>query len=153
MSKLRDELINDPLERGYANMTDAECAESLNTVNRTQYTAIGSDELLAWSGGGASDATSTKSRYERIEDAAANHASLEVKGACKAAVTLIDRDNTDLNLGLTDRAAMVDGLVAGGVLTSDEKDELVAMGTRLVSRAQELGIRKVLKGHVKKARV
>lgn len=31
---LHDELINDPLARGYAGMTDAQAAASLNTVNR-----------------------------------------------------------------------------------------------------------------------
>jgi hypothetical protein len=32
--KLRTELISDPLTRGYASMTDAQAAESLNTANR-----------------------------------------------------------------------------------------------------------------------
>lgn len=35
MSKLSDELTNDPLTLGYSTMTNLEVADSLNTVNRT----------------------------------------------------------------------------------------------------------------------
>jgi len=34
IAKLKAELTNDPLGRGYAGMTDAECAEDLNTAYR-----------------------------------------------------------------------------------------------------------------------
>lgn len=33
--KLKEELTNDPLPRGYSGMTDLEAADSLNVVNRT----------------------------------------------------------------------------------------------------------------------
>jgi len=149
-AKLRTELLSDPLGVGYSGMSDQECANSLNAQTRSKTVAISSAELLAWSGAGATE--TIKSRYERIEDAAADHVSLAVKGACKAAIKLIERDSTMLDLSLADREAMVDALVAGSVLTADEKAELVALGTESISRAQELGIGKVLPGYVMKAR-
>jgi len=151
-NKLATELADDPLERGYSGMTDVQAAGSLNTVNRDRVVAITSAELLAWSGGGANDGAVTPSRYERIETAAKEHTSLAVRGASKAAIQLIGRDGTTLNLALTDRMGMVDALVVGGVLTTDEKTALVALGTETITRAAELGIRRVLPGHVMKAR-
>ena len=54
---LKDELINDPLVRGYAAMTDEEAAADLNTVYRTRNrTSMTGDELFQqtdseeWSG-------------------------------------------------------------------------------------------------------
>jgi len=137
---LREEILNDPLGRGYADMTDAEIADSLNTKDRDRIVPLSSAALLAWSGGGADDDNNIASRYERIETAATEHASGAVRGACKAAIRLIDRDSTELDLSLPDRAAMVDALVAGGVLTADEKDGLYAMATQQISRAEELGL-------------
>ena len=48
MGLLQTELTTDPLARGYAGMTDAQAAASLNTVNRTlPRTTIGGNDLLA----------------------------------------------------------------------------------------------------------
>ena len=137
---LREEILNDPLGRGYSSMTDAEIADSLNEKNRTKVVPLSSAELLAWSGGGADDDNNIASRYERIEAAATSHASGAVRGACKAAIRLIERDSTVLDLTLPDRAAMVDALVAGNVLTETEKTELYTLATQQISRAEELGL-------------
>lgn len=46
IEKLRDELINDPLTRGYAAMTDAEVLSSLNVDDRTiAKSAISGEEM------------------------------------------------------------------------------------------------------------
>lgn len=138
--KLFAEITTDPLGRGYTGMTDQQIADSLNAVDRTRLNVLSSAELLAWSGAGADDASGVASRYERIETAASSHASGAVRGACKAAIRLIDRDATELDLSLPDRATMVAALVAGGVLTAAEQTELVAMATENISRATEIGI-------------
>jgi len=153
-SKLREELTTDPLERGYAAMSDAEAAADLNSEHRTRTVHISSAALLTWAGGGANDTTGVRSRYERIEANAdeSEQSSRAVRGACKAAVKMVERSDTYLDFANASHAAMVDGLVAGQVLTSDEKDELVAMGTETISRATELGIGRVLEGYVTKAR-
>lgn len=47
LTVLRNELLNDPLTRGYAGMTDAQAAASLNTANRTTTrTIIPSREII-----------------------------------------------------------------------------------------------------------
>ena len=53
---------------------------------------------------------------------------------------MIERDGTDLDLNLSDRAAMLDILVSAGVLDQSDKDDLYAMATRTISRAEELNI-------------
>jgi hypothetical protein len=154
LTTLATELTNDPLARGYSGMTAAQAAASLNTANRPSATTvlIPSAELLAWSGGGASDDPAVKCRYERIQEAAGSHASNVVRGACLAALGMIERDDTGLDLSKSDRVGMLDALVSGGVLTAGEKTEVVAMGTPLISRAQELGLGTIGDGHVKSAR-
>ena len=51
-----------------------------------------------------------------------------------------ERDGTDLDLNLPDRAAMLDTLVSSGILDQSDKDDLYTIATRTVSRAQELNI-------------
>ncbi len=47
MADLRDELLTDPLVRGYAGMTDQQAADDLNTVNRTRNrTEMTGDEVF-----------------------------------------------------------------------------------------------------------
>ena len=50
MTVLKDELLNDPLGRGYSSMSDLEVIQSLLEVNRSVLTSILSDDLLAWAG-------------------------------------------------------------------------------------------------------
>ncbi len=139
LQDLKDELTLDPLARNYAGMSDVEAADSLNAPNRTKLSPVVSSELLAWSGGGAVNG-SVKCRYERIQDAAAASADNTVRGACIAAMGMIERSDTSLDLSKSDRMAMLDALVAGGVLTAAEKTEIVALGTVVASRADELGL-------------
>lgn len=133
-------------------MSTEEITTSLNTKNRTRTRLLTSRELLAWSSIGAVDASGIKSRYERFEDGAANHASPTIRGICKAAVKLIERDTTELDLNLPDRQAMVTGLVSGGILTSNEEQELYDLGAESISRGQEIGVGHVKHGHVIMAR-
>lgn len=146
------EIENDPLAVGYQSMSTEEITTSLNTVNRTRLRLLNSRELLAWSSIGAIDASGVKSRYERFEDGAVNHSSAAIRGVCKAAVKLIERDTTELDLNLSDRQAMVGALVAGGVITSDEEQELYTLSTENISRGEELNLGHVKHGHVIMAR-
>lgn len=141
---LRDELVNDPLSRGYASMSDAEIAASLNVKDRAAQRPIPSAELLAWA---AADG-----RYDKINDAANNHASPAVRSLASAGRLMIQRDGTELNLAIADRAAMVAALVGADVLSADDKTSLEALAIQQTSRAAELGIGVVRAGHVKRAR-
>lgn len=148
---LRAELDNDPLTRGYSGMGDEAAANSLNAVTRTCYEPISSAELLAWSGNGATDG-SVPCRYERIQEAAATNASHSVRGAAIAALGMIERPDTSLDLNKPDRMLLLDALVAGGVLTAGEKTELLTMATVACSRAAELGLGNVTPSNVADAR-
>lgn len=150
IAALTSEIANDPLTIGYSSMTDQQVADSLNGLTRTRQTPISSAELLAWSGAGAD--ASTKCRYERIQEAAATHGTNAVRGAAVAALGMIERDGTSLDLSRSDRMAMLNAIVAGGVLTAGEKDELLALGAQSISRADELGLGIVGDGHVASAR-
>jgi len=152
IAAIKAEITIDPLTRGYAGMTDQQVVDSLLAQDRSRINPLSSAELLAWAAGGADDAQAIKSRYERIQESSTAHPSGAVRGACLAAMGLIQRDGTELDLNLPDRAALVGGLVAGGVLTVTEQAELTTLATETVSRAEELGLGVVRPGHVTLAR-
>ncbi len=149
---LKKEIETDPLGRGYSAMTPEQLAADLNTHYRQRLVPLSSAELLAWAAGGADDTKGRKCRYERIEDAASQHAKSAIRGIAKAAIKLIERDNTVLDLNLDDRKAMVAALVAAGVLTTEEENELHAKATQPISRAEELGLPAVFPAHVRRIR-
>ena len=137
--KLKTELATDPLARGYARMTDAEAAASLNATDtgRTRLVNIPSTELLAWAAGASSG---DRPRYLKLEEAAVAHASEQIRAIAKAAVKMIDRDATSLDLSKPDRAAMVGALVAGGVLSPADQISIYALAAEAISRKVELDI-------------
>lgn len=104
---------------------------------------LSSAELLAWAG--------RAGRLARIEQAAQS-GSGEPSSIAKAALRLISRDGTELDLNLPDRAGMLDALVAAGVLTAEEKADLCTLATQRISPAQAAGLGEVYEGHVTKAR-
>lgn len=80
---------------------------------------IPSSEMLSWA--------AASGRLDKLRSAASTHISQDVRSIANAAMTLIQRDNTSLDLSLPDRAAMVDALVAASVLTSDDRSSLYAL--------------------------
>ena len=142
---LKSEIDGDPLGRGYSGMDDAAVAVDINTDYRTKKEPISSAELLAWS---ASD-----SRLQNIKNAAENGATDDLKSLAQAAYLIVTRDGTTLDLNLADRVAMLDSLVAAGVLTADDRTSLDALATVSISRAEELAIGKVRAGDVIQARI
>ena len=64
----------------------------------------------------------------------------EMRSIAWASMKMIERDGTDLDLNLPDRAAMLDTLVSSGILDQSDKDDLYTIAIRTVSRAQELNI-------------
>jgi len=142
---LKSEIDSDPLGRGYSGMDDTAVAVDLNTAYRTKKEPISSAELLAWS---ASDA-----RLQNIKNAAENGATDDLKSLAQAAYLIVTRDGTTLDLNLADRLAMLDSLVAAGVLTADDRTSLDALATVSISRAEELAIGRVRAGDVIQARI
>ena len=131
--RLRDELLNEPLVRAYASMEEIEVIHSLIEVNRDVIFPIKSDDLLAWS--------AMNGRFMKIKNLAEDSGqSDEMRSIAWASMKMIERDGTDLDLNLPDRAAMLDTLVSSGILDQSDKDDLYTIATRTVSRAQELNI-------------
>ena len=142
---LKSEIDSDPLGRGYSGMDDTAVAVDVNTAYRTKKEPISSAELLAWS---ASDA-----RLQNIKNAAENGATDDLKSLAQAAYLIVTRDGTTLDLNLADRVAMLDSLVAAGVLTAAERTSLDSLATVSISRAEELSIGRVRAGDVIQARI
>ena len=135
---LRDELLNDPLNIGYLAMSDDECAASLNDPIRQVIGQATRTDFIRW---------------------AARHDSLNKLESDTGATKSISRAvlfmmQTDGVIDFTDPeiVAMMDALVTAGVFTQTEKDDLMALATKTVSRAQELGLPKVKTYHVTEAR-
>jgi len=141
---IKSEIDSDPLGRGYSGMDDTAVAVDLNTAYRTKKEPISSAELLAWS---ASDA-----RLQNIKNAAENGATDDLKSLAQAAYLIVTRDGTTLDLNLADRVAMLDSLVAAGVLTDADRTSLDALATVSISRAEELALGLVRAGTVQQAR-
>jgi len=142
---LKSEIDSDPLGRGYSGMDDTAVAVDINTAYRTKKDPISSAELLAWS---ASDA-----RLQNIKDAAENGATDDLKSLAQAAYLIVTRDGTTLDLNLADRVAMLDSLVAAGVLTAADRTSLDSLATVSISRAEELSVGRVRAGDVIQARI
>lgn len=142
---LKTEIQNDPLAKGYSSMSDQEIVDSINLKNRSKFVEISSQELLAWS--------ANNGRLAKIKNAINNGADDVVKSLAEAAYLLITRDDTSLDLNLTDRVAMLDALVSYAVLIPDDKTSLQALATVSISRAEELDIGLVRAGDVLQARL
>lgn len=140
LERLRDEIKNDPLGRGYAGMTDEEILNSLAAQNIQKYKPITSAELLAWS--------AMNLRQTKIEDAAISHPSPDIKNICKVAVKMLDRDSTEFDLNKTDRQMMLGALVQGGVLDASDSAALYTLATYYISRNEQLGLGEFRNGDV-----
>ena len=128
---LRDELVKDPLGRGYAAMSDEQGAASLNNPDRTviEQTMVTAKDLMARMDPGAAATI-----LQKLESAAATNA------VVKWIMSFITGGGEGIDLGHANTRAQIDALVAAGVLTATEGASLKALAQRTVSRAEELGL-------------
>jgi len=143
IAKLKTELVTDPESMGYAALSDADAAGAINLANRDYTVPLNSRTSLSWAmrtGRLADIETATTTGTPAIQSIA-----LGVKH-------LLGRSDTEIDMSDSDHVAMIDGLVAGGVLDAANKAELVTMATSQRSRADELGLGQVRVGHVQEAR-
>ena len=136
-----------PVTGAYSDNSEA-AAEEINALNRTRINAIGSAELLAWSGQASSG---DRPRIIKIEEGKAN-ADEQCAALCITAEQMIMRDNTSLDLNLPDRVAMLNALVAYGVLSAADKASIDALAEESISRADELSLGSVRAGTIEQAR-
>ena len=142
---LADEIEADPLGRGYAGMTDAEVADSLSTGDIMAQRDIPLPTVYLW--GVATSGLSD------VRAAAESHASAAVRGLCAAALGMLALPSaTVLSVTNPEVSGMLGALVATGVLTADKRDNLLARGQSLISRADQLGLGVVAPSDVTMAR-
>ena len=88
-----------------------------------------------------------------VESAAESHAKPEVQAAARVALRYMNNprfDNLDTRLPAT--VAMLDALVAGGVLSADQRALINALADETVPLHVSLGLPPILPGHILKAR-
>jgi hypothetical protein len=145
IAKLKTELTDDPLERGYSSMTAEEASASLNTVNRTRLVALSMQELREWAG--------INARGFNILAGISNEALTDQqRNICCVADKLIGTDDGKLDPGNALHVAMINELVSAGVISAADRTALVAKATDDISRATELGLGKVRVGHIQETR-
>ncbi len=128
---LVSELANDPLSRGYAGMSDAQAAESLNTTNRTvDRTTLRACEI-----------------FEAV-------VLTEYNALTAAKKTQVDRvlnlagDDIPVGASSKARAFMLDAFGAG----TSTRTALTAIVQKVASRAEELGLGTVSHEQIAEAR-
>jgi len=142
---LTEELSTDPLERGYAEMTDVEVATSLNTADVTVRQLV-----PLWR---VKKTAIEEGCWLPIQAAAASHETPAVQGAAMIAIDYInDQRFENLDMDLPSTQQMLGALVAGGVISAEQSATLDALADSTTSRASQLGIGRVGAGHVESAR-
>jgi len=145
---LQQELTEDPLERGYSEMSDAEAAASLNTADRTivRPRRVDSRTVLNEFMPSASAADALLAKLETV--AQANSLVARVLDWMQVP----EQQGGGLDVGNARVRAIAPGLVDQSGIMQAEIDGLLALAEETVSRAAELGIRAVKPGHVQEAR-
>ena len=143
--RIREAVKTDAMGLDWPKMTDDELAASMNaaTVSRRRLVPLWEIHKLAIEAG----------FLLAVEDAAESHAMPAAKAAARIARRYMDNprfDNLDVTLPAT--TAMLDALVAGKVLSTEQREAIVALAVESVSFTESLGLGQVLPGHVTKAR-
>lgn len=132
-------------EAANATKTDSQVLEWLQELIAVRE-PINSRRLLRWGG--------ADGRLTKLREAAASHASESIRSVADAALLTVTRPDTELDLADARHETLVDALIAGGVLTADDKTELVTMATGAAPRWQVAGVKagEVTLNHVSEAR-
>ena len=143
IAKLKTELVTDPVSMGYAALSDADAAVAINLADRDYTVPLNSRTSLSWA-----------MRTGRLWDieTATTTGTPAIQAIALGVKHLLGRSDTEIDMGNPDHVAMIDGLVAGGVLDASNKAELVTMSTSQRSRADEIELGRVRVGHVQEAR-
>jgi len=138
---LHDELINDPLDIGYAELTDTLCADSLNAKNRVVVGSVSRSDFNVWAAAGP---------RATIEDVATTVGPFRASALSLRDFLNGSSDSLDLS------NARIRGLLVAwknnNLITQDEHDDLIELATKTISRAEELGLGFVHASQVRDAR-
>jgi hypothetical protein len=150
IDELRNEISTDPLGRGYSDMQDSEVADSLNEPSRNGMREVPSSDVRMyvllhglWP---AFQAAATTSPDPTIRATAITI--LQTIGA--GSFDTIRMNRADVYTGVSQ---MLQTMVSAGVMTEQNRAEMLALGETMVSRAQELGLGQVHHLQVAEARL
>lgn len=143
IEKLRSELLNDPLTRGYSAMSDSEAAADLNTEYRKKQIPIPVENVRRY--------LFTQNKWLSIKNGTQNSAKMATDAVSMFTVFDVrvpEVETTVINL--------LDSLIADGLIVTVDKDAILEMQWEYMSRAEELrilgGSPEVGAAHVQSAR-
>jgi len=122
----------------------AVAAGQLNAVNQTRVRAIDITELREWA--------SEDERAYKLFQAQTTGETDQIKNLAIVGISMLNSGQTGLDPSNEMHVEMVNGLVAGGVWTSDDRTALIAKASDDMSRAEKIGIGMVQPGNVTQAR-
>ena len=128
---IKSEIDNDPEAVGYATMTDQEVADSLNGKDITKNILMPLSEVHDWA--------SSKRLFKRFADAAKLDTDLY-----KEVQFLLQGKQETANFNATAASDLLDDLITEGLITAEEKSELVAKSEKQISRAEKIGFAKTV---------
>lgn len=138
------ELTNDPLQRGYAGMTDAERLASLTAKTRTRRVDTTPGRYSEW-------LTASGVRFKLMDAADSPDTPKAVKQRVEV-VFGIERNPHLQSVGHALGDALGAFLHANGVVSQADRDAFVSITSQAISRAEELGLSNLGLGHMASAR-
>lgn len=135
---LRSEIENDPVGLGYKNddgtwKSNEDIAGILNVATRSVPRMVPIPEIMAY--------IHTNGIWIPIEDGSTD-ASLpkQIRDSARMVMSVMHAryENVDINLPIFGQ--VLNALVQGNLIQQKHKDEVIALGSRMASRAEELGL-------------
>lgn len=135
MNPLLDELTNGPLAAELAPLivarNDADIVAVMNRKDIAVYGTISTNDLAIWSASSG------------LRAAIQDHANNAASPLRSIALTLLDllTGNLEraLDFGIAANVAMLEAWVTAGAITENQRDELLALSQKTVSRADQIG--------------
>jgi hypothetical protein len=135
INQLKTELQTDPTNQGYAPLlsagNDSGVAAQLNIKQFSARAPIKTVDIKRHA--------IQNGYWAALKGAAAAHPDAQVRGAATCAIDYASDTRLEtMDLDLPASQAMLNGLVAAGLISTAQHDELVAMGNINISRAEQL---------------
>lgn len=140
---LWSELRDDPLHMGYETMTDDAVVAVLSAATIPAVGPISVLTALRWA--------AQVGAIPKLRAAAA--AGGAIGGVAEVVLALLNAQDTEIDLNDGEVAAMFGALVEAGVFSTGDQHAFVMRATRLISRAQQLGLNGITVTDVHNARV
>ncbi len=147
---LAAELSDDPLGKQYSALSDAEAADVLNSPDRPGKKAVAASDVRMY--------VLLHGLWPAFQSVAASSTNPIHKGTAITILQTLGAGSFDtIRINRPDIATGVSGMlqtmVDAGAMTSQQRDEMMALGDTTISRAEELGLGRVDHLNVAEARM